>query len=377
MHAYHRRGIFENPTAEDVTAEIRNWEVCRQSDLRKLAALIRRIIDLVKDCGGIAVLTYIVQQDKLTIRKVERQKLLPDDLYSRWDSGDILEVESSTRGEGDSQEYEPAPIVVGQDNESVTSNLPKPMAKNNTSISADARTLQTKPTEDNSRATIKIGETDYLVFLSKIPYLAAFVRSQKKISPSSDKFLHNPIDLFDVAFQGIERGYRQFFRNLPTDLSHYRVLFETYRFLNVNVLNGLHKDEVIANLKAGRSDFDPEERRKIPGNKNLARDTAFQLLYLILNASSVVEAREKLKIYNAVLFIMSHPGTFKYRTKKVIHAAYDPSGLSTALRTGKSTLAISVPQIPFRPHGDPTATPRRPHGQDQFCWYSLWLFTLS
>jgi hypothetical protein len=41
-------------------------------------------------------------------------------------------------------------------------------------------------------------------------------------------------------------------------------------------------DKIIANLKVGKADYDLEERRPIPGNKSLARDTAFQLLYLIL-----------------------------------------------------------------------------------------------
>jgi hypothetical protein len=41
-------------------------------------------------------------------------------------------------------------------------------------------------------------------------------------------------------------------------------------------------NKVIANLKVGKADCDLKERRLIPDNKSLARDTAFQLLYLIL-----------------------------------------------------------------------------------------------
>jgi hypothetical protein len=126
-----------------------------------------------------------------------------------------------------------------------------------------------------------------------------------------------------VALKGVEMGYRQCFRSLPTDLSQYRTLFETYKFLNVDVLSGMSFNEVIANLKVGKADYDPEERRPIPGNKNLARDTAFQLLYLILHAQFEDESKDNMQLFNAVMFVVSHPGTFKYRTKRVTRVAYE------------------------------------------------------
>jgi hypothetical protein len=164
---------------------------------------------------------------------------------------------------------------------------------------------------------------DYSVHVSKIPYLASFVRRQKVTQPEATEFIHEPINLFDVALKGVESGYRQCFRSLPTDLSHYRTLIETYKFLNVDILSGLSIDWVIANLKVGKADYDPEERRPIPGNKGLARDTAFQLLYLILYAQFEDEAKDSAKLFNAVMFVVSHPGTFKYRTKRVVRAAYE------------------------------------------------------
>jgi hypothetical protein len=126
-----------------------------------------------------------------------------------------------------------------------------------------------------------------------------------------------------VALKGIESGYRQCFRSLPTDLSQYRTLFETYKFLNIDVLSGLSIDDVIPNLKVGKADYDPEERRSIPGNKSLARDTALQLLYLIQQADFEDEVKVSMKLFNAVMFVVSHPGTFKDRTKRVIRAAYE------------------------------------------------------
>ena len=172
------------------------------------------------------------------------------------------------------------------------------------------------------RTTIKIGNMDYNIDVLKIPYLASFVRHQKVTQPEATEFIHEPINLFDVALKGVESGYRQCFRSLPTDLSQYRTLFETYKFLHIDVLSGLSVDEVIANLKVGKSDYDPEERRTIPGNKSLARDTAFQVLYLILHAQFGDEIKHSMKLFNAVMFVVSHPRTFKYRTKRVIRVAY-------------------------------------------------------
>lgn len=183
--------------------------------------------------------------------------------------------------------------------------------------------MQMRSTGDDPKATIRIGDVDHSVDVSKIPYLASFVRLQKVTQPEATTFIHEPINLFDVALKGVESGYRQCFRSLPTDLSHFRTLFETYKFLNVDVLSGLSIDEVIANLKVGRADYDPEERRPIPGNKGLARDTAFQLLYLIPHAQFGDETKDSVKLFNAVMFIVSHPRTFRYRTRRVIRVAYE------------------------------------------------------
>ena len=173
------------------------------------------------------------------------------------------------------------------------------------------------------KTTIRIGTVDYSVHVSKIPYLASFIQVQKATSPETTEFVHDPIPLFDVALKGVESGFRQCFRSLPTELYQYRTLFTTYAFLKIDILCGLPMDAVIANLKVCRADYDPEERRQIRGNKSLARDTAFQLLYLILYGQLEDEKKDSMKLFNAVVFVVSHPGTFKYRTKRVIRAAYE------------------------------------------------------
>ncbi|KAF1982575.1 hypothetical protein K402DRAFT_362716, partial [Aulographum hederae CBS 113979] len=96
-------------------------------------------------------------------------------------------------------------------------------------------------------------------------------------------------------------------------------------------------DEVITNLKVGKADYDHEERRPIRSNKGLARDTAFQLLYLILHAQChgfENEAKDSAKLFNAVMFVVSHPGTFKPRAKRVIRLTYERFVVTTKQRAG-------------------------------------------
>jgi hypothetical protein len=175
-------------------------------------------------------------------------------------------------------------------------------------------------------AKIKMGDKTYSVPIAKSPYLASFVQRQKVAQPDATEFAHEPIKMFGVALKGLESGYRQCFRSLPIQVSQYQTLFETYQLLGIEILRGLSTDEVIANLKVGRSDYDPDERRRISGNKSVARDAAFQLLYLIIHAA---ETSNRQKLYNAVMFVVSHPGTFKPRTRRMIRLAYDQQMIPT------------------------------------------------
>ncbi|KAL9112425.1 MAG: hypothetical protein Q9227_003267 [Pyrenula ochraceoflavens] len=301
VRAYHQLGVFQRPVVEDVAAEIKSWEASEQNRLKKLAALILKIIARAKECGGKAVVEYNVEKDKLVVRKVESKEMLPRDLYSKWDDKNYAETKSDS--------------------------LSERMQKLKIAQAKGKNSSTPKATGDDLKATaIKIGDSKYNVDLSKIPYLADFVRQQKLAKPEAAEFEHEPINLFDVALKGLQSGYRQCFRRLPTDLSQYRSLLETYNFLKVDVLNNLITDEIIANLKAGKPnyDFDAEEGRPVPSSKSLARDTAFQLLYLILHDQIGEDRnRDSMKLFNAVMFVVSHPRTFKHRTKRVIRAAYE------------------------------------------------------
>ena len=94
VRAYHQKGTFQRPEVEDVAALIKRWEDRNQTDLRKLATLITKILNAVKGCGGNAVVKYDVMKDKLVVWKVEGEKMLPGDLYSKWDDRDNPEAKT-------------------------------------------------------------------------------------------------------------------------------------------------------------------------------------------------------------------------------------------------------------------------------------------
>ena len=97
VRAYHRNGTFQRPEVEDVAAQIKMWEERNQTDLRKLAALIKKILDVVKESGGSASVKYEVKKDRLVISRVySGKKMLPEDLYSKWDDKDISEKPGSS-----------------------------------------------------------------------------------------------------------------------------------------------------------------------------------------------------------------------------------------------------------------------------------------
>ncbi|KAH6682294.1 hypothetical protein F5X68DRAFT_269775 [Plectosphaerella plurivora] len=92
VRAYHRRGLFENPKVEDVTAAIKAWEKENSKHLAKLAALVRKIIAVAKDLGGAVMLRYGGVGEKLVLTRVSGQKkMLPEGMDSYWD---VKKVES-------------------------------------------------------------------------------------------------------------------------------------------------------------------------------------------------------------------------------------------------------------------------------------------
>lgn len=88
VRAYHQRGTFEETAVEDVMAEVKKWEERHQEDMKKLARLIRKIIEEVKERGGSAIVRCDGQRGKLAFQKSGGKKMLPKDLYAKWDNLD-------------------------------------------------------------------------------------------------------------------------------------------------------------------------------------------------------------------------------------------------------------------------------------------------
>jgi hypothetical protein len=271
--AYHNGGTFGLPEVKNVTREIAEWERNHANDLWRLIVLVRRAIRVVRENGGNAVVKYDGRSDSLAVLKREGSRMLPDDLYLKLD-----------------------------------------------------KTGSTEAVDPNSRKTrLRIGDTFYNVDISTIPYLSAFARFQRISQPQKTEFIHGNIALFDVALRGLESGYRQCFRSLRGDIPQYHTLCETYDFLGVDVLGGQSIDDIFADLKACKPayQFEYTRDRAVKGDKSRARDAAFRLLFLIIRGEFSDEKNDPAKVYNAVQFIVSHPGTFKQGTRTAVRSVFE------------------------------------------------------
>ncbi|KAI1752039.1 hypothetical protein F4782DRAFT_540583 [Xylaria castorea] len=90
VRAYHRGGTFQEPQVEDVTTDIQRWQADKQVQLRRLAALIHKIIDIAKGCDNRATVRYVRDGDKLVISPLGGKKMLPEDLYLQWEAKPVL-----------------------------------------------------------------------------------------------------------------------------------------------------------------------------------------------------------------------------------------------------------------------------------------------
>ncbi|MCJ1253539.1 hypothetical protein MMC24_001351 [Lignoscripta atroalba] len=179
----------------------------------------------------------------------------------------------------------------------------------------------------SEKVTIEIGSKPYNIDTTKIPYFQSYTSFQAHSGQDASQLTHSEIPLFDAAHYGIEHGFRQYFRKLDPDLTQYHTLCDTLDFLCVDVLKGCSTDAIIQGLKSGKAQYELEYKyyREMKSSKSPARDSAFKLLYLILtaefNESDI--SKEKQKMYNVIFFIMSHSVIFKYRTHKILRAAYE------------------------------------------------------
>lgn len=119
--------------------------------------------------------------------------------------------------------------------------------------------------------------------------------------------------------------YRQSFLSLRGGIPQYPILCKTYDFLGVDVLAGQSVDDMFADLRACKTHYELEYKRyrAVRGDKSRAWDAAFRLLFLIIRGEFSDEKNDPAKVYNAVLFIVSHPGTFKQGTRIAVRSVFE------------------------------------------------------
>ncbi|KAH8743425.1 hypothetical protein F5883DRAFT_41652 [Diaporthe sp. PMI_573] len=252
---YHRNGVFDNVQLQDMTDEIRQWEMANKKDLNKLACLLAKIIGVVKRSVDRDAVVNYSGGTRLRILAGDGKRALPDDLYVKWD------IDTAQAGRGDV-------VKLSKDDES------------------EATSGRQHPEEDTTLLLIPHG------------------------TPFSDHIEYS-----------VRKGLRQFFRRMPIQLYDYRALCETLKSLPIDVLEGRNLRGIMGDMRRGKSDWDPDERREIEGLKSLARDSAFRLLYLFLIDDG--EARDQNSAYNAAFFVVSHRRIFKYRTRKMVREAFE------------------------------------------------------
>ena len=99
--AYHRLGVFDSPQVRDMTTEVDDWESANQKYLRRLAFLLRRIVEVVKEGSGQRAVVVYEGGKTLKIVRGDGRRALPADLYRKW--GVFVSVEESDVVEEGSQ----------------------------------------------------------------------------------------------------------------------------------------------------------------------------------------------------------------------------------------------------------------------------------
>jgi len=173
------------------------------------------------------------------------------------------------------------------------------------------------------RVDIEVGGKPYNISTTSIPYFASYTDFQCHSGQAAEK--HNDIPLFETAYQGVENGFRNCFRKLGTDITEYHTLCDTLDLLCIDTLGGRSIDAISQDLKSGKGVYESNYRRPVyvKANKAIARDSSFRLLCLILRVEFEDETQTRQKIYNAVLFVVSHRAIFKHHARKTIRAAYE------------------------------------------------------
>ncbi|GAW18434.1 hypothetical protein ANO14919_079090 [Xylariales sp. No.14919] len=294
IRAYHKHGTFTVPEVEDVSGKVESWEMQNRAKLSALSTLLHKILAIAKRCGDRVVVRYIPSSDKLIVSRFEGKRMLPEYLYSKWDTEPIL---------------------------------------SNPSQATSVTTKESRPDQLKSKMSVQVGTAMYDVDLKVMPYFKSYEKPQQPSDKDSSPLKHDSIPLFDEVFRGLSKGPRELFRLVPNRLSEHRVLCNTLKLLGVDILEGRTLRHIMDDFRSGKDDWDPDGWGKVGGLKSVARDSAFRLLYMFLSNSVSSELRDKNMAYNAALFVISHRGIFRYRARSMVLAAFtDRFGVSEKQR---------------------------------------------
>lgn len=264
--AYHRDGVFDKVRLRDMTEMVRQWEMASQADLSRLALLLAKIVGVARRSGDRGALVDYGGGASLRIIAGDGKRALPGDLYARWGVEEEHDVDDTQARKEEVAE----------------------------------------PRKDDDEVQGTSGR-----------------QHSGEVTTTPPAFPMPSGTLFSEHIEySVRKGLRQFLRRMPTRLSDYRALCGTLRFLPVDVLAGREVQDIMKDMRRGKGDWDPDERRQVEGLKSPARDSAFRLLYLLLLAEDEGRAVDQNQAYNAALFVVSHRGIFKYRTRKMVREAF-------------------------------------------------------
>ncbi|KAI6772973.1 hypothetical protein HG530_003931 [Fusarium avenaceum] len=311
VRAYHTSGFFQSPDVEDMTESMKSWEQDNEATLKKLAALIAKILEVARRSDGPVQVKYSSTGQQLVLSKIDSGKMLPDDLYSKWNPRTETEDAAPVKTPG--------------------------MAS-----------------DSNGTITIIMGGKSHSVDPKTIPYFKNLMVSR---SPGSEKtpFIHADIPFFDAINYSVQNGPRNFFRRMPHQLQDYRTLCDAIDSLGIDVCQGLNLKDIIKLLKAEPDDYDPEERRVIKSSKTGARDAAFRFIYTLLkggpssqssssSSTLALPAQDRAVAYNAVSYVVSHRRIFGYRARKIVREAFETvSSLTYKQRLALDKWAVTEP----------------------------------
>ncbi|KAI1820791.1 hypothetical protein F4861DRAFT_533447 [Xylaria intraflava] len=133
------------------------------------------------------------------------------------------------------------------------------------------------------------------------------------------------IPFFAEVVLGLSKGLRQFFRLMTTRLTDYHVLCNTLELLRVDILGARSLRHIMGDFRSGKGEDSDSDGYSVHGLKNRARDSAFRLLYMFLSKVPRSGPLDKNMAYNAALFVISHRGIFRYRTRWMVLEAFNES----------------------------------------------------